>query len=163
MPKVSGVEDQTKIITLSSIGLTRTSHDSLPLAIKPLYGWLLNAPHEDKAGAERAMAYCTGWSWNTEKDGEPNADIMGENWQDGLPSAGSLKKALVIRPALLTDGKCVAEKPQKEGKQPKEPYRVSEGELGGYTISRQDVAHFVVDVILNKWAQYENKIVNIGY
>ncbi|TEB15068.1 hypothetical protein FA13DRAFT_1768192 [Coprinellus micaceus] len=121
MPKVSGVEDQTKIITLSSIGLTRTSHDSLPLPSNP---------------------YTAGSS---------------------IPRTKIRQKALVIRPALLTDGKCVAEKPQKEGKQPKEPYRVSEGELGGYTISRQDVAHFVVDVILNKWAQYENKIVNIGY
>lgn len=165
MPESSRTGDQTGIVAISSIGLTRTSHDSLPIALKPLYGWLLQVPHEDKAGAERVLAHCAGWSWNSAEDGEPGAEIMGENWKEreGLPSAGSLKKALVIRPALLTDGESIAEKPVKEGKQHKEPYRVSESELKGYTVSRKDVAHFVVDAITNKWDQHANKRVNIVY
>lgn len=164
MPESSRTGDQTGIITISSIGLTRTSHDSLPIALKPLYGWLLQVPHEDKAGAERVLAHCAGWSWDS-ADSEPSADIMGENWKEkeGLPSAGSLKKVLVIRPALLTDGDCIADRPAKEGRQSKEPYRVSESELKGYTVSRKDVAHFVVDAITNKWDQCENKRVNIVY
>lgn len=157
--------DQTGIIAISSIGLTRTSHKSVPLALKPLYNWALTAPHEDKVGAERVLAHCAGWSWDSAENGEPSAEILGEGWKEteGLPSPGSLKKVLVIRPALLTDVDAVADKPAKAGKQQKEPYRVSESEINGYTVSRKDVAHFVVDAMTNKWEQYEGKKVNIVY
>ncbi|KAF8176046.1 hypothetical protein BJ912DRAFT_704755 [Pholiota molesta] len=152
---------EPRIVTISSTGLTRSSHASLPLLLKPLYGYLLAAPHRDKVGAERLISHCTGWAWNTEEDGEPAEDIMGANWQDtpGLPEAGSLKRVLVVRPALLTDGDCRAEEAGRKGP----PYRVSEQELGGWTISRKDVAHFVADAILFRWDEFENKRVSIVY
>lgn len=85
---------------------------------------------------------------------------MGVDWQNrpGLLSPGSLKSVLVVRPALLTDGECLAEDPKST-----QGYRVSVNELKGYTVSRKDVAHFVVDAVLNKWAEYENKAINIAY
>jgi hypothetical protein len=43
------------------------------------------------------------------------------------------------------------------------PYRVSEQELGGYTISRKDIAHFVVDALTRRWNEFENKRVNVAY
>ncbi|CAA7270997.1 unnamed protein product [Cyclocybe aegerita] len=160
-------EPQPRVITISSTGLTRTSHAKLPLPLKPFYGHFLALPHKDKVGAERLVAHCAGWSWNTKDDGEPEDDIMGakgDEWKkrEGLPAEGSLKRALVIRPAFLTDGECKAED-EKEKKKGKPGYRVSEGELGGWTVSRKDVAHFVADAILNRWSEFENKRVNIAH
>lgn len=60
--------------------------------------------------------------------------------REGLPEFGTLKKILVVRPALLMDGE------RKAGKKGKDiGYKVSEQELGGWTVSRKDVAHFVVE------------------
>ncbi|RDB18788.1 hypothetical protein Hypma_014592 [Hypsizygus marmoreus] len=158
-----------KLITISSTGLTRTSHASLPLPLKPLYGYFLAVPHKDKVGAERVIAHCAGWDWNTKDDGEPGDDVMGgSEWKEreGLPAPGTLKRILVVRPALLTDGECAAEK-EVEGKKGKgkgkPPYRVSEEELGRWTISRKDVAHFVFDAALNRWDEFEGKRVSIAY
>ena len=166
MPRTSF---QPKIVTISSTGLTRASHAALPLPLKPLYGYLLSVPHKDKVGAERVISHCAGWTWNTKDDGEPGEDLMGPgDWtkREGLPAPGSLKRVLVIRPALLTDGECIAEKEvsatTKKGKR-KEPYRVSDKELHGYTVSRKDVAHFVVDAVSNRWDEFENKCVSIAY
>ncbi|KAJ6521916.1 hypothetical protein DFH09DRAFT_1192026 [Mycena vulgaris] len=148
---------QPKFIVISSTGLTPSAHAALPLLLKPLY-LMLAAPHRDKVGMERVIAHCAGLPWNSEIDGEPAADIVGERWtqRKGLPAPGTLKHVLVVRPALLTDGKCVAD----EGKG--KSYRVGEGELGGYTISRKDLAHFVVDA-LARWDEFENKRVNVAY
>ncbi|KAJ7717037.1 hypothetical protein B0H16DRAFT_1388487 [Mycena metata] len=150
---------QPKIIAISSIGLTPSAHAALPWLIKPVYS-ALDIPHRDKVGLERVLAHCAGWTWT---DAEPAADITGEGWmeREGLPASGALKHVLVIQPALLTDGKCVAEEVKAKGKD-KKPYRVSEQELGGYTISRKDLAHFVVDA-LARWDEFENKRVNVAY
>jgi hypothetical protein len=83
----------------------------------------------------------------------------------GGSKEGELKRVLVVRPALLTDGECLAEKLELEGvkKESKKAYRVSEGELGGWTVSRKDVAHFVVDAIVHRWDEFEDKCVSIAY
>ncbi|KAJ7493416.1 hypothetical protein B0H11DRAFT_962109 [Mycena galericulata] len=152
---------QPRIIAISSTGLTPTAHAALPLLMKPMYT-MLNVPHKDKVGLERVIAHCAGWAWNSEADGEPTADIMGERWmeREGLPGPGTLKHVLIIRPAFLTDGKCVADKVESTGKG--KMYRVSENELGGYTISRKDIAHFIADA-LGRWDEFENKHVNVAY
>lgn len=165
MPQTS---PQPRIIAVTSIGLTRTSHAALPFALKPLYSFLLASAHKDKIGAERALSHCAGWEWDAREDGNPRADIMGAgDWtaREGLPAAGSLKRVLVIRPAMFTDGESVAEKETPGGKKGKEkaPYRVSESEIGGYTISRKDVAHFIVDAVVNRWDEFEGRRVNICY
>ncbi|EAU88922.1 hypothetical protein CC1G_10568 [Coprinopsis cinerea okayama7 len=146
-------EDQPRIIAISSTGVTKASHDALPFALKPMYSYLLKVPHQDKIGAERLVAHCAGWEWTS---GEPAVEIMGgSDWKnrEGLPKPGELKKILVIRPALLTDGEC------------KCVYRVSTGEVGGWTVSRKDVAHFLVDAVLKeeRWKEFENKIASIAY
>ncbi|KAG7087726.1 hypothetical protein E1B28_013672 [Marasmius oreades] len=160
-------QPQPKIIAVSSTGLTKTSHASLPLPLKPLYAWMLALPHKDKIGLEIIIHHCAGWTWNSKEDGEADEGILPSNWTStpGLPAPGTLKNVLVVRPAMLTDGECQAEKKKKgsgSGKS-KPAYRVSEGELGGYTVSRRDVAHFIADVVLNKWETYADKVVNIGY
>jgi hypothetical protein len=165
MPRTS---PQPRVITITSVGLTRKSHASLPFALKPLYTYFLASPHQDKIGAERIISHCAGWEWNIPEDGNPSEDIMGAgDWttREGLPAAGALKHVLVIRPAIFTDGECMAEKDAPGGKKGKgkEAYRVSESELGGWTISRKDVAHFIVDAVLNRWDEFEGRRVNIAY
>lgn len=164
MPRTS---PQPRIVLITSIGLTRTSHASLPFALKLLYR-LIAVPHKDKIGAERVVSHCAGWEWNVSEQGDPGLDIMGAgDWttREGLPPTGTLKHVLVIRPALLMGEECVAETATPGGKegQRKEPYRVSEGEIGGWTISRKDVAHFVVDAVVNRWDEFEGRRVNICY
>jgi len=105
-----------------------------------LYGYLLAVPHKDKVGAERLISHWAG-------HGTPKKTVSIME-RPGLPEAGSLKRVLVIRPALLTDGECRAEKPGRNASVA--PYRVSEQELGKWMVSRKDTAHFVVDAILNR-------------
>jgi hypothetical protein len=148
-----------KIVTISSMGLTRTAHNELPLLLKPMYNYLLALPHKDKVGAERIAFHCAGWQWNS-KDDEPEEQILSSGWTDteGLPPRGSLADhLLVVRPALLTDGDCKAEKENKKG------YRVGEKIMGGWTVSRKDVAHFIFDAVSNSWDEYRDKCVSIAY
>ncbi|KAJ7187920.1 hypothetical protein C8R46DRAFT_1157147 [Mycena filopes] len=148
-----------RIIALSSTGIGPTAHKALPILLKPLYA-ALTIPHYDKAGMEQAVAHVAGWAPNPEL-GAPRVEILGENWTEGLPAPGTLKdRVLVVRPALLTDGKCVADENKAKGKG-KAPYRASHEELSFYTISRKDTAHFVVDA-LSRWDEFKG-IVNIGY
>ncbi|KAG6919715.1 hypothetical protein DXG01_002661 [Tephrocybe rancida] len=155
-----------KIITISSTGITRTSRDSLPMPIKLLYGYLIAAPHRDKCGAERLIAHVSGWNWDAKEYGEPGEDILDSagGWKGtpGLPAAGSVKDILVVRPALLTDGKSVAD--AYEGKHNSQaPYRVSEADFKAWTVSRRDVAHYIFDAVLHHWEEFSGKRMNIGY
>jgi len=152
MPKSD--ELQPRIVIVSSAGVTRASYAMLPFALKPVYKYLLAIPGKDKNGLERLISYFAGWPWDVGLEDEPREDIVGNrNWRDEpeLPAAGSLKKLLVIRPALLTDGDC------------KTRYRASQTDFGGWTVSRADVTHFIEDVALNKWDEFENKGIFIAY
>ncbi|KAF8877043.1 hypothetical protein BD779DRAFT_1558843 [Infundibulicybe gibba] len=160
MPRTS---PQPRMITISSMGLTPHSHAAMPLPMRVLYGAMLDVPHRDKVGAERIIAHCTGWAWDKIADREPPEEIMGPgDWtqRPGLPAPGTLNSVLVIRPALLTDGDCRADKAKARGKP---AYRVSEPDISTWTVSRKDVAHFVADAVLNRWHEFENKRVTIGY
>ena len=85
-------------------------------------------------------------NWNS-KDGEFKEDLIGKGWQerDGLPAPGQLKYAMVLRPAMLNDGECVADS-EKDGR----PYRAADGHVKGWSISRKDVAYFIYLLIASK-------------
>ncbi|KAJ7072017.1 hypothetical protein C8F01DRAFT_972960 [Mycena amicta] len=152
---------QPKLVCISSIGLSPTAHKALPWLMKPLYG-MLDGPHKDKLGLERVLFHCAGWKWDP-TTGEPDLDITGDNWQQrrGLPPPGTLKHVLIVRPAWLTDGKSKADEVEAEGKG-RQGYRYSENELGCYTISRADIAHFVANSF-GRWHELGNKRINVGY
>lgn len=150
---------QPRFVVISSIGITRAGHAKLPLPLRLFYGGFLQQPHVDKLAMERIVAHCGGWGW-TEK--ELPSDVLPAGWaaEPDVPAEGSLKHAVVVRPALLTSGSCKADKP-KAGKA---PYRVEDHELGdGYSVSREDVAHFIVEGLLENWSQWEGKAAHIGY
>lgn len=147
MPRTS---TPPRIVALTSSGLTRESNATLPFAVRLLYR-TLHSPHNDKLGAERILAHVLG-------EPEPEEHILAGNWKEtaGLPGKGELKGVVIVRPALLTQGEC-------KGK-----YRIrSEGDLaikGGYTISRQDVAHFIAERLLgHEWDAFEGKGVTLAY
>ena len=145
--------ESVKFIVLSSVGLTKSSHKRLPFLLRLFYGGFLHVPHVDKLGMERAVAYAANLPWT---EGEPEAGIFQDGWKSQLPQSGFLKHALVVRAALLTDGKCIGDEKDANA------YRASKEELGGYTVSRKDVAHFIVEQALKDWPKYEGWI-NVGY
>lgn len=153
-----------KIIVITSLGVTSTAYKALPILLKPIYTILLPYPAKDKLGAERVIAHCAGWTWDPKADGVVAKEVLDEGWtqRKGLPAPGSLKRVLVIRPAVMTDGKSVGDE-LDAAKVKGQPYRLGEQELGGYTISRKDITHFLVDALTTRWNEFENKRVNIAY
>ena len=152
------------IIAISSSGVTRAGHQKLPLLLKPFYGYLLAVPHADKCGAEEILAYCAGWEWEAEDC--PGAEVLGRDWKldAELPIPATLKNVVVVRPALLTDGACRADA-WKEGEHEsnKGPYKFEEDLAGRWTISRKDVAHFVVEKVVRHWDDWKGKRVSVAY
>lgn len=151
---------QPKILACSSTGITKASHQRLPLPIKIFYGWLIVPPHVDKFCMERLMAYCAGIPF-----ADPNyrADLLPQGWQklEGMPEEGTLKKMVILRPAWLTDGPAKADEQDLKGA----PYRIHKGDGAkvGWTISRQDVGHFIAENALQKWDEWEGERVSLFY
>jgi hypothetical protein len=153
-----------KIIVITSSGVTPTGYKALPILLKAVYTVLLPYPVKDKLGTERIIAHCAGWTWDPKADGVVAKEVLDEGWtqRKGLPAPGSLKRVLVIRSAMMTDGKSVGDE-LDAAKAKGQPYRAGEQDLGGYTISRKDIAHFLVDALTTRWNEFENKRVNIAY
>lgn len=127
-----------KLIVISSNGLDKRSHSLLPLALKPLYGWVLRGPHEDKIGLEKNVLTAAGWA-----EGEGGGWLGAQN-------------LVVIRPALLTTGECLGDKKA-------DAYRAGEELKGAWTVSRADVGHFVVEKVLADWNNWAGKGWVISY
>jgi hypothetical protein len=157
MPPAGTGRRPPRVIVLSSTGVTKASRKALPLVYRPLYHYFLGPAHLDKAGAERVIAHVAGTAWVDKELGE---DIMGTEWQSraGLPAVGALKGlTMVVRPALLTDGECRADGGKGEG-----AYRAAGSVRSTYTVSRKDVAHFIVEGLLKRWEEYGD-VVEVGY
>jgi len=123
-----------------------------------MYSYLLSEPHKDKCGAEEVVAHCAGWNWDARDSG--GEEILGLDWENRIPfvGRGQLKSIMVVRPALLNDGECRAEVKGSKA------YRVKEGGLEcGWSVSRKDVAHFLVEGVVKHWQEWEGKGVTIAY
>ncbi|KAG9076131.1 hypothetical protein FRC06_009685 [Ceratobasidium sp. 370] len=125
-----------KLVTITSNGLDPQSRTILPFTLKLLYAWFLRAPFADKAEQERILKRAAGW------DGA-------EGW------LGS-DNVVIVRPSILTDEECLADK--KPG-----AYRAGPELKGPWTISRGDVAHFVVEKVLDKWERWSGKTWVVSY
>ena len=127
--------DQPRLIVISSNGIGAQGHADLPWCLKPVYGWLLKEPHADKEEMERQINTCAGIQ---HVDFNPN----GEN-------KGILDNVIIVRPALLTNG-------EKKGTQ------AGNRLLGAWTISRKDVAEFIVSECVQKDSRWRGSGVTIA-
>ncbi|KAG8734875.1 hypothetical protein FRC10_011343 [Ceratobasidium sp. 414] len=125
-----------KLVTITSNGLDEHTHSLLPLMLKPMYRWLLHAPHVDKIEQENVVKRAAGW-------GE------GEGWLGA-------RNLVIVRPSIFTSGECVADKKE-------DAYRVDEGLRSAWTVSRADVAHFVAEKVLTDWEKWAGKAWVISY
>ena len=109
---------------------------------------------------ERVLAHCAGISFEDEDFRE---DLLPQGWQEleGMPERGTMKKIVILRPAFLTDGVAKADDQKQEGR----PYRVHKGDKGkvGWSMSRRDVSHFIVEDALERWDEYEGERVSLFY
>lgn len=65
---------------------------------------------------------------------------------------------MIIRPALLTDGECRGDVGGSGA------YRVKESDMESiWTVSRRDVAHFIVEGVVKHWQEWEGRCVRIAY
>ena len=174
-----------KVIAITSIGVTKDS--PIPVMLKPLYAYLLRGPHADKLGLERVLAHASGRAWNDKEPREDLTTVDGVKWQDrkGLPSSGSFE-VLVIRPPMFVEPKQKGVPPRsatpavapatsqpssgENEPQPKKKdggeelkYRFGGPELSGtYSISREEIAHFIVENAMKNWDQFKGKPITVS-
>jgi len=142
----------TKLIAVSSSGLGRKGYDVLPYVMRPLYGYVLQIPGADKLAMERLIGNAAGQpSW-----GDDSPPVAGEITEQPWLSA------VIVRAAALTDGECRGDDAKIRGSG-KQPYRVGELLPSPYTVSRKDVAHFIVEDAIPHFDKYKGRVVDVGY
>jgi hypothetical protein len=173
-PEGTPTSPQPKLVVISTHGLTKTSHSSLPLLLKPLYSYALNGPHADKLVMERelphlwiistltltdhwcvsgAIFHAANWTWS-EDEPKHTVEFLGADWQNQMKDPGYLKNVVVVRPSLFVDG---------DGKPAKGKYRTAIEKLpSAYTIARKEVAHFAVEGAVKNWEKWGGNVVNIS-
>ncbi|KAL9640276.1 MAG: hypothetical protein Q9164_000372 [Protoblastenia rupestris] len=106
------------LVALSTTGISAQARD-VPLAMIPLYHWVLAVPHKDKKEMEALLV--------AEAAKPPHERVI--------------EDFVIVRPSLLTDKARLGTGRVRVG-EPKEP-------AVGYTISREDVGGWVFDEIVN--------------
>jgi hypothetical protein len=139
---VRSLKSSTKptVVAISSTGISDYGRD-IPMAMVPLYHWMLAVPHADKKAMEVSL-------------------IEGVN--STSPAFGGF---VGIRPSFLTDGvaKGVAKvKVGLEGTKGVESLAV------GYVVAREDVGNWIFEEVLKgekgvKGGMYENRFVTLTY
>ncbi|KAG9046595.1 hypothetical protein FS842_000839 [Serendipita sp. 407] len=145
----SNPREMPRLVAVSSTGITKKSHDTLPFVMRQMYTYMLPSPHADKLGLERLLQHAMGRPW--EENVEPNEEVLPSDWKKDYPAAGFLPNMVVVRPAFLTDGRETG------------TYKVSPDDFSSYTISRRDVAHFIGKRLLPEFDTWSGSIVNVGY
>lgn len=127
---------QPRLVVVSSNGLGAQGHRDLPCSLKPLYGWILKEPHEDKEEMERMVNSYAGIQ---HVDFNPNPE--------GERKLGSV---VVVRPSFLADGE------RKGG------VRAGERLEGAWTIKRKDVGWWIVEECMPGNDKWRNKGVSVS-
>jgi len=159
-PQTKGVES-TKVIAVTSNGVTKKSHDAMPFLVRIFCNLVLTVPHQDKRAVEKFMAHCTSNPDYELTDKEilylEKSGHLFSNWGEGLRK-GDLLETLVVRPSLLTDGVSVCETKGPEG------MRAGPEDLpSAWTISRKDVGWFIAKKAIKDWDSYKGKAVTVTY
>lgn len=124
---------------LTAISTTGISEKrDTPLIMSVLYHLLGAVPHADKKRLEEQVELAK--------------------------TEGLIRDFVVVRPSLLIDGQTQGRKEVRVGWEGKTPGELGEGAAVGYTITREDVGHFVFDsVIAKNGADYAGKKVSITH
>ncbi|KAL8739122.1 MAG: hypothetical protein Q9181_000151 [Wetmoreana brouardii] len=110
------------LVAVSTTGLSESR--DIPLAMIPLYYWMLGVPHADKKVLE---------------------DRIVEAKEKNL-----IRDFVIVRASLLVNGQTNGRKEIKVGWEGKAPGQLGNGAAVGYTITREDVGFFVFDSIIAK-------------
>ncbi|OBT82671.1 hypothetical protein VE02_08826 [Pseudogymnoascus sp. 03VT05] len=135
-----GAPTKPIVVGISSTGISDFGRD-IPLAMVPLYHWLLAVPHEDKKAMEVAMS-------------------------NDVQSASSAFGGFIgVRPSLLTGGAAKGVAAVKVGVESAKGF---ESLARGYTISREDVGNWIFEEVLKggnggKGGKYENRFVSLTH
>ncbi|KAL8950058.1 MAG: hypothetical protein Q9222_003881 [Ikaeria aurantiellina] len=110
----------------------------IPLAMIPLYHWMLAVPHADKKALEEHII-------------EAKQQML-------------IRDFVIVRPSLLVDGQTHGKKEVRVGWEGKAPGQLGNGAAVGYTISREDVGFFVFDSVVAKdGGELAGKKVSVTY
>jgi nucleoside-diphosphate-sugar epimerase len=136
--KSSSLAGGPEMVLLSTTGISEKSRD-IPIAMVPLYRWMLHVPHDDKKKMERSMHH-----------GEGKA----RNW-------------VLIRPSFLVDGESKGmEKIRISTETPGASLKEQEKESVaiGYKISREDVGLWIFEECVNaNGSKWKGKMVTLTY
>ncbi|KAL2869027.1 NAD(P)-dependent oxidoreductase [Aspergillus lucknowensis] len=124
-----------QLIALSTTGISDVKRD-LPIAMIPMYHWMLGVPHDDKKVMESLILEDAGRKQGTEK---------------------ALGGYVIVRPSLLTGGEALGVEKIRVG--------VEKDPAVGYTISREDVGRWVFEVLVKggKESGYVGEVVTLTY
>lgn len=126
-----------KLVTITANGINDRLHSILPLPVKLFSGWALRLPYKDKLNQEKVIEHAAGW--NGDKEGWLGA-----------------QNVVIVRPALFVSGECKADKDASA-------YRTGQELKSAWTISREDVGHFVAEKVFKNWDQWAGKPWVISY
>jgi hypothetical protein len=143
--------NQPKLISLSGTGMGKAGHAVLPFPHSVLYPLALSSPHRDKLALERIVSHASGGAWFDVADTRETDKFVPGDWAVRAGPAGAFSNVVIIRPTWLTDGAVTG------------VYRTSALGGGFKTISRKDVAHFIVVDVLQNWHKRRGNAIAIGY
>lgn len=113
------------LVVVASNGIGKSTHDALPMLLKPMYGNFLKYPHLDKEKMEKFLHTSFGIQSD---DFNPTPSAEQSNKHPTLIK----ERLIVVRPSLLTNGAA------------KSSVRSSATTLtSAYTVSRKDVGSFI--------------------
>ncbi|PLB48321.1 hypothetical protein P170DRAFT_437987 [Aspergillus steynii IBT 23096] len=118
------------LIVVSTTGIA--SKRDIPIAMIPLYHWMLKVPHDDKRVMEEVIR------------GEMRREPEGERALSGYT---------ILRPSLLTSGEGVGAGKIRFG--------VDDDAAVGYTISRKDVGAWMFERLVEGKGEFEGRVVSL--
>jgi hypothetical protein len=123
-------------VAISTTGISKRGRD-VPIAMLPLYHWMLAVPHADKKKMEDVI-------------------IEGE---------GKDRRWIIVRPSLLVDGEPKGLEKLRVGIEvPGKAEKKQEHKEVGYTIRREDVGLWIYEECIKKReAKWEKKMVSLTY
>ncbi|WWC70702.1 uncharacterized protein I206_104653 [Kwoniella pini CBS 10737] len=147
---------QPRVIVTSSMGIGE-SHKDMPLAMRLLYSWLLEKPHQDKMSLQYLFHKSSKFlpNLNSSKD-KPPKSLLSQSNIESIKS-NFLNEVIIIRPAFMP-----TEEPFDALKNPSKGYKVKE-DLSCYTILRSDTGRFISEKCLPGQNEWVNKCPVIGY